>query len=155
MFTHNCVHCLRRIKHLLGTRGTPLCPIWPTAWNRQCDRCRHSYSRSRTLSGAERSSASSARRIWTTWASVGCFSCAYALRSTSTCIHYRTCFRAFEHSNIGLKLVVTVLFGAASVAELVHNIVNRDTFASAAIIQIVAPAIEIFAVVRSDFPLVN
>ena len=72
-------------------------------------------------------------------------------------VHMRTstCFRAFEYSNIGLKLVVTVLFGAASVGELVHNIVSRDTFAYAATIQIAAPAIEIFAVVRSVSPLVN
>ena len=51
--------------------------------------------------------------------------------------------------------MVTVLFGAASVGELVHNIVNRDTFAYTAIIQIVAPTIEIFAAVRSVASLAN
>ena len=72
-------------------------------------------------------------------------------------VHMRTstCFRAFEHSEIWLKLLITIVFGAASVGELVHNIVSRDTFAYAAIIQIAAPAIEIFAVVRSVSPLVN
>lgn len=47
-----------------------------------------------------------------------------------------------------MKLLVSVLFGAATVSELVYSIVAINE--GVAIIQIIASVIELFSLVRSD-----
>lgn len=133
-------------------------PIWPTAWSKGCVHCLRYCWPSRTSSGAERSSARIARRIWTMLDSAGCCSHGYVRLNSRISVHVYPLCRIvrsvqsesqFEYRLYWLKLLVTVVYGAATVGELVYAFMTINTSANVAIIQFVASGIELFSVVRS------